>query len=78
MHFMQVIVLATVALAVASVASVAVPKLSGDLIDICISFGQGTYTSDSAKQKLNGDLWLSYHSLLSFAYLPYSVKLASI
>ena len=51
---MQVILLATVALAVASLASIAVPKLSGDLIDVCISFGQGKYDSDAAKHKLNG------------------------
>ena len=50
----QVIVLATVALGVASLCQVAVPKLSGDLIDICIRFGQGSYDAGAAKHKLNG------------------------
>ena len=50
----QVIILATVALAVASLCTVAVPKLAGDLIDVCIHFGQGSYDAGEAKHKLNG------------------------
>ncbi len=46
--------MATVALAVASLCQVAVPKLSGDLIDVCIRFGQGSYDAGDAKHKLNG------------------------
>lgn len=51
---MQVILLATVALAVASLSSIAVPKLAGDLIDVCISFGQHKYGEAAAKHKLDG------------------------
>ncbi|DBB11348.1 TPA: hypothetical protein ACH3X3_006772 [Trebouxia sp. C0006] len=52
-----VIILATVALAVASLCTVAVPKLAGDLIDVCIHFGQGSYDAGEAKHKLNGMLY---------------------
>ena len=51
----QVIILATIALAVASLCTVAVPKLSGELIDICIKFGQGSFTEAAAKHRLNGE-----------------------
>ena len=51
---MQVIMLATVALAVGSLCTVAVPKLAGDLIDICIHYGQGTFDAKIANHKLNG------------------------
>lgn len=52
----QVILLATVALAVASLSSIAVPKLAGDLIDICISYGQKSFDEPTAKHKLDGKL----------------------
>ena len=61
---MQVIVLATVALAVASLCTVAVPKLAGDLIDVCIHFGQGSYDAGEAKHKLNGQSRAFMRSLL--------------
>ena len=47
---------ATVALAVASLCSIAVPKLAGDLIDVCISFGQQKFDERTAKHKLDGEL----------------------
>lgn len=50
------ILLATVALAVASLSSIAVPKLAGDLIDICISYGQKSFDEPTAKHKLDGEL----------------------
>lgn len=52
----QVILLATMALAVASLSSIAVPKLAGDLIDICISYGQKSFDEATAKHKLDGKL----------------------
>lgn len=52
---MQVIVLATITLGVASLCTIAVPKLAGDLIDICIHYGQGSFDADAAKHQLNGD-----------------------
>lgn len=52
---MQVIVLATIALGVGSLCTIAVPKLAGDLIDICIHYGQGSFAADAAKHQLNGD-----------------------
>lgn len=62
---MQVIVLATVALAVASLCTVAVPKLAGDLIDVCIHFGQGSYDAGQAKHKLNGQS-CAPHELIAY------------
>lgn len=52
---MQVIVLATIALGVGSLCTIAVPKLAGDLIDICIHYGQGSFDAEAAKHQLNGD-----------------------
>ena len=57
---MQVILLATVALGVASLCTIAVPKLAGDLIDICIHYGQGSFDAIAAKHKLNGMSLLVY------------------
>ena len=53
---MQVLLLATVALFIGSVATVAVPKLAGDLIDICIQFGQQGETAQDAEKELNQKL----------------------
>lgn len=47
--------LATIALGVGSLCTIAVPKLAGDLIDICIHYGQGSLDADAAKHQLNGD-----------------------
>lgn len=55
---MQVIVLGTVALGLASLCTIAIPKLAGDLIDICIHYGQGSFDADAAKHKLNGDAYM--------------------
>lgn len=52
-----VIVLGTVALGLASLCTIAIPKLAGDLIDICIHYGQGSFDADAAKHKLNGMLY---------------------
>ena len=52
----QVIFLATVALFIGSLATVAVPKLAGDLIDICIQFGQRGESSEEANNELNQKL----------------------
>lgn len=48
--------LATIALFIGSVATVAVPKLAGDLIDICIQFGQRGEGAEAAMQELNKKL----------------------
>lgn len=52
---MQVILLATIALGLGSLCTIAVPKLAGDLIDICIHYGQGSFDADAAKHQLNGN-----------------------
>ncbi len=54
--YVQVLFLATIALFIGSLATVAVPKLAGDLIDICIQFGQQGETSQDAKNELNTKL----------------------
>ena len=53
---MQVLFLATVALFIGSLATVAVPKLAGDLIDICIQFGQRGESAGEAENELNQKL----------------------
>ena len=53
---MQVIFLATVALFIGSLATVAVPKLAGDLIDICIQFDQRGESGEEAERQLNQKL----------------------
>ena len=57
---MQVIVLATIALGVGSLCTIAVPKLAGDLIDICIHYGQGSFDAAAAKHQLNGNASIKY------------------
>ena len=54
--FVQVIFLATVALFIGSLATVAVPKLAGDLIDICIQFDQRGESGAEAEKQLNQKL----------------------
>ena len=49
--------IATVALLIGSLATVAVPKLAGSLIDICIEYGQQGETSEDAKKELNTKLF---------------------
>ncbi|CAK0787881.1 hypothetical protein CVIRNUC_011103 [Coccomyxa viridis] len=51
-----VIFLATVALFIGSLATVAVPKLAGDLIDICIQFDQRGESGAEAEKQLNQKL----------------------
>ena len=53
---MQVLFLATIALFIGSLATVAVPKLAGALIDICIQFGQQGETAQDAEKELNQKL----------------------
>ena len=50
------LLLATVALFIGSLATVAVPKLAGTLIDICIQFGQHGQTAQDAENELNQKL----------------------
>ena len=50
---LQVIFLATVALLVSSLATVAVPKLAGNLIDVCINYAPSGESAQEAKQELN-------------------------
>ena len=51
---MQVLVIASVMLLVGSLSSVAVPRLSGKLIDISINYGQSGEEA-KAKRQANGD-----------------------
>lgn len=53
---MQVLFLGTVALLVGSLATVAVPKLAGELIDVCITYGKEESSGDEAKDVLNKKL----------------------
>lgn len=53
---MQVLFLGTVALLVGSLATVAVPKLAGELIDVCITYGKEGSSGDEAKDVLNKKL----------------------
>ena len=54
---MQVLFLGTVALLVGSLATVAVPKLAGELIDVCITYGKEGSSGDEAKDVLNKKLF---------------------
>ncbi|CAL8472139.1 g11681 [Coccomyxa elongata] len=51
-----VLFLGTVALLVGSLATVAVPKLAGELIDVCITYGKEGSSGDEAKDVLNKKL----------------------
>ena len=53
---MQVITLATVALLVSSLATIAVPKLAGALIDTCIQYDKSGETAQEADAELNQTL----------------------
>lgn len=53
----QVLFLGTVALLVGSLATVAVPKLAGDLIDICINYGKQSSSTEEAEAILNQKLF---------------------
>lgn len=53
--FMQLLVLASLALLISSLATIAVPKLVGSLIDTCISYTQGTRTQKEAMHGLNSN-----------------------
>jgi Mg2+/citrate symporter len=53
---MQVITLATLALLVSSLATIAVPKLAGALIDICINFDKSGESAQQADAELNQKL----------------------
>eukprot|EP00884_Botryococcus_braunii_P016113 jgi/Botrbrau1/3185/Bobra.37_2s0015.1 len=48
-----VLLIATVALFVGSAATVAVPKLAGNLIDICINYNKGSGSEEETIQRLN-------------------------
>lgn len=50
---MQVLLIATVALFVGSGATVAVPKLAGNLIDVCINYTKGSGSERETMQRLN-------------------------
>ncbi|KAK9905752.1 hypothetical protein WJX75_005726 [Coccomyxa subellipsoidea] len=52
-----VLFLATIALLVGSLATVAVPKLAGELIDVCITYAKEESSGDVAKQVLNQKLF---------------------
>jgi hypothetical protein len=53
----QVLFLGTIALLVGSLATVAVPKLAGALIDICIDYGKGGRSVERAEAVLNQKLF---------------------
>ena len=54
---MQLLVIATVFLFISSLATVAVPKLAGELIDVCIKFhAGGSEGKEAAKKHLNRKL----------------------
>lgn len=52
MGLLQVLAIATVMLFIGSLATVAVPKLAGQLVDICIQVSKGTGPVN-AKQQLD-------------------------
>ena len=55
---LQILLLATVALLISSLATVAVPKLVGQLIDTCINFDKTKGGESEAKTTLDGELHL--------------------
>lgn len=54
---LQVLLLASVALAIGSLAVVAVPKLAGQLIDVCITYDKGGVSRRDAMHRLNNMLY---------------------
>ena len=62
MSSMQLLGIATVFLFVSSLATVAVPKLAGELIDVCIKFHDGgSEGKEEAKKHLNRGLLHRLH-----------------
>ena len=62
---LQLLFLASLALLVASLATIAVPKLVGTLIDTCISYTQGTRTRAEAMHGLNSKSLANHHAIQS-------------
>ena len=54
---LQILLLASVALAVGSLAVVAIPKLAGQLIDVCITYDKGGVSKRDAMHRLNRMLY---------------------
>lgn len=60
---MQLLAIATVFLFISSLATVAVPKLAGELIDVCIKFhAGGSEGKEAAKKHLNRKWLLLLHT----------------
>lgn len=51
----QILLLATIALLISSLATIAIPKLVGQLIDTCIKYSEDGYDREHAQNKLNGE-----------------------
>ena len=54
---LQILLLASVALAIGSLAVVAIPKLAGQLIDVCITYDKGGVSKRDAMHRLNSMLY---------------------